>query len=490
MASLLDTLDRFNYTASSIRSLTSSQQDQSTPGPFTSAILNSSLEDILREADEAEYGLFTFVKDPSVILGDGHINQGRVGRKEFRGVTPLKPKRAADTNKDEEPEVYVEAALKYLDRFRAIKSMPHVHTHLESLIDRLNTVRDNVERLQTSIEDQSHSGRISPKSQIAEEERRISELKSRVLQLRKRPKHTSSSSVSDTPSSATSTPTSQPLRSKANSKPSSLTNVRVDKSDSLLDEELDMTGMDSMMSSIHQERPPLQKTRDPGVDDDGGEPTIVISKLPRESKPPASSPAATPLPPSRSHSQASTIDLQTPVQESKHGLNRVDPPSTKTKIRRTRITPEMERVSAKVWSVIPDLLVPGNNFGSPGNAPPKAKDTLTILQTIASQPIPDATSNASSPSTRSTLSSLLGIEIGPTGGTPHQIMTALVLLTLFTAPNHSMPLTDLKGLLASKNAAALGASASQVGTRALYGCVAKKLVKIDRGGGEQIVKFD
>jgi len=288
--------------------------------------------------------------------------------------------------------------------------------------------------------------------------------------------------------------------------------------------------MDSMMSPMNQERPPLQKTQDPGCNDDGrdydvnqrdaqdletnddeegsevGDPTIVVSKLPRNSKPSASSPAATPLPPSRPHSQASTRDLQTPIQENRHALNRADPPSTKTKVRRTRITPEMERVCTKMWNVIPDLLVPGNNFGSPGNAPPNAKDTLAILQTIASQPIPDATSNASSPSTRSTLSSLLGIEIGPTGGTPHQIMTALVLLTLFTAPNHSIPLTALKGRLTSKaaipspgpgagreakqSAAALGASASQVGTRALYGCVAKKLVKIDRGGGEQIVKFD
>lgn len=69
-----------------------------------------------------------------------------------------------------------------------------------------------------------------------------------------------------------------------------------------------------------------------------------------------------------------------------------------------------------------------------------------------------------------------------------------------------MSLTALKAHLASKtavpspgpnagreakqSAAAMGASAAQVGTRALFGCVAKKLVKIDRGGGEQIVKFD
>ena len=58
-----------------------------------------------------------------------------------------------------------------------------------------------------------------------------------------------------------------------------------------------------------------------------------------------------------------------------------------------------------------------------------------VLQTIATQPIPDPNSGVSSPSTRSTLSSLLGIEtFGPGAGTPHQIMTANVLLSLLTAP--------------------------------------------------------
>jgi hypothetical protein len=116
MTSLLDTLDRFNYTSSSIRSLTHSQPSRVDPGPFTAAILDLTLHDLLREADEAEYGLFTFVKEPSDASPDGLPPQGKVGRREFRGATPLKTKRVAGTNRDEEPEVYVEAALKYLNR--------------------------------------------------------------------------------------------------------------------------------------------------------------------------------------------------------------------------------------------------------------------------------------------------------------------------------------------------------------------------------------
>lgn len=122
MSSLLDTLDRFNNASSSIRSLASSQPPRTEPGPFTSAILQRTLHDLLREADESEYGVFTLVRDPSDTPQAGVIAQGKIGRREFRGATPLKAKRVprAGTNGEEEPEVYIEAAVKYLDRLYVI----------------------------------------------------------------------------------------------------------------------------------------------------------------------------------------------------------------------------------------------------------------------------------------------------------------------------------------------------------------------------------
>jgi hypothetical protein len=55
----------------------------------------------------------------------------------------------------------------------------------------------------------------------------------------------------------------------------------------------------------------------------------------------------------------------------------------------------------------------------------------------------------------------------------------MILALLAAAPtNYAVPLAKLK------------AEALDGSTRALYACVAKKLVKIDRGGGEQIVRFD
>jgi hypothetical protein len=58
-----------------------------------------------------------------------------------------------------------------------------------------------------------------------------------------------------------------------------------------------------------------------------------------------------------------------------------------------------------------------------------------------------------------------------------------------------MPFNKLKDVLATKikgddKSAATNLLGGQVTTRVLYACVAKKLVKIERGSGEQVVKFD
>lgn len=72
-----------------------------------------------------------------------------------------------------------------------------------------------------------------------------------------------------------------------------------------------------------------------------------------------------------------------------------------------------------------------------------------------------------------------------------QILTAHLLMMLLSAsPHYSMSLNKVKNNLAAKAKEGSASGAGQSTTRVLYGCVAKRLVKIDRGGGEQIVKFD
>lgn len=81
-----------------------------------------------------------------------------------------------------------------------------------------------------------------------------------------------------------------------------------------------------------------------------------------------------------------------------------------------------------------------------------------------------------SPSPNSPTSSISSTSSASADPTPHQVNTAQLLHALLTAPNHAMPLNQLKVVIG--------------GTRALYACVAKKLIRIDRGGGEQIVLFN
>jgi hypothetical protein len=70
--------------------------------------------------------------------------------------------------------------------------------------------------------------------------------------------------------------------------------------------------------------------------------------------------------------------------------------------------------------------------------------------------------------------------------TVQQIQTAQLLLGLLMAqPSCTLPMNRLKDIMTG-NAGATGVPH----TRALYACVAKRLVKIERGKGEQSVKFD
>ncbi|EEB97397.1 hypothetical protein MPER_03295, partial [Moniliophthora perniciosa FA553] len=159
---------------------------------------------------------------------------------------------------------------------------------------------------------------------------------------------------------------------------------------------------------------------------------------------------------------------------------------------KVKVNVEVERIVAKIWTT--DLIMPGHRLG---NKPPEAKATMYVfkdevftsftylrdsahLQTISS-----LTPTPASPST--TISSASGGNVPPS---PQQILIATLLLALLTSPHLSLPLNKVKEILSEK--ASTGGSAALVSShsRILYGCVAKRLLKIERGGGEQIVKFD
>ena len=94
------------------------------PGPFVHAVLHASLGDTIRDIDSSEIGLFTLVQPSQPVVPEAEPMNVEIARVEFLGATPLrKPPSSKHGNsgrgrtpREHEPEVYANAALKYLDR--------------------------------------------------------------------------------------------------------------------------------------------------------------------------------------------------------------------------------------------------------------------------------------------------------------------------------------------------------------------------------------
>ena len=119
--SLPDYIELVSSISKSIRTNVSEPDDYA-PGFYTNALLRTPLGDLIREADPSEAGLFTLV--PPSSYGAGSTEEGEepgsathVTRADLPSATPLKPRVGREIKAQEhEPEVYANAALKFLDR--------------------------------------------------------------------------------------------------------------------------------------------------------------------------------------------------------------------------------------------------------------------------------------------------------------------------------------------------------------------------------------
>ncbi|KAG6857265.1 hypothetical protein H0H87_007098 [Tephrocybe sp. NHM501043] len=445
MTSLSDQIDRLTRNARAIKS-TTAHAAASIDGPFTRAILSASLGDLIRDVDTSELGLFS--------LPDSQIT-----RAEFTGATPLKkaPPRRDDLpkKKDYEPET------------QAMEEPP-----LKSLID--------------------------------EEEERVRSLQARFNALQERKKNAMTSrsrqkvkSTLPRPETCTKPPPpSAPLEDSFWNTPTvSARTLRftdnIMDTESLLNEEDELGDISS--ASFTSPMPPLRNTRlsslvssdeslrfcptlptsphedthdEKGDDADAGEDDIiVVLKKPNQ-------------------------ESETPEQvssSSTHGLDPASAPDTaSTKWFKLTINSDVERFTARIWATIGDMIMPGHSFdksqSGTGNKPPRAKETIAHLQSLSTlSPSP------TSPSVSSVSSASAAHPAPPTS---QQILTAHMLLALLmNPPQYSLPLNKVKELMAAK-ASIAGSTMATGTTRIIYTCVAKRLVKIDRSGGEQILKFD
>ncbi|KAF7376034.1 hypothetical protein MSAN_00018200 [Mycena sanguinolenta] len=472
---MLQSLDRLARTTQAIRDTASCSLP---PSPFTRAVLETSLGDLVREIEPAELGLFT----------------PQLARVEFHGPAPRK-------NKKQDPEVYAQAAYTYIDRYSSIRPMPRAYAQVVGILDQLAETRENISTLTDTL-DQIQPSELQPL--IEQEEQRVHDLQARLADLKQRKEAVSIQPkprkrlLRQKPAPAPETP-STPVQSSSKLDETFYTPAAAARTlrftdNLLMDEQVDLADVsitspvaprmqarssvvDEFKEEIGGEEVVEQSTGESVDEPPDDDPTVVLPKpavIPR----PVSAPAS-PVPPAPTPA--------TPVQTPKKG--------------KVRVNTEVERIVAKIWSSAGDLIMPGHRFDTSGTGngskPPLAKETmhafplhillpLMFLYSAHLQTIAALTPTPASPST--TISSLTAP--APTAPTPQQILTAHLLLSLLnTGPQFSMPLNKVKESLAAKASTSGGAGnvlGGQSTTRVLYGCVAKRLVKIERGAGEQI----
>ncbi|KAI0823620.1 hypothetical protein BC628DRAFT_1420665 [Trametes gibbosa] len=538
MASLADHVDRISTIAHSIRAAASPLGQSAIPGPFTRAILDTPLGDLIRDIDPSEIGLFTLVQAPQPALIEVETANVEIARVEFLGATPLrKPPSSRNAKLDgvrpreHDPEVYANAALKYLDRYQSIRPMPRASEQAVHMLDRLEEVRASIHALSEQLKQHSNADStappLSPKSTVQQEERQIEELQSHIQYLKQRKEELAKKKARaplrakrepKTPVPVTTaSPPDEPEDAFWNT-PGAAGRTLHFTGDSLLDEEIDINDVSAAsfgtptipqnktvdrapgrdFSSRHASERSQNAKSDPpegddeedevesaleddddGVIDETAEPTVVLSKAPLYHAPEAS--RTTSPPESEGALPAKDLHTATPTPGATH----------RSKV---KVTTELERVVEKVWATVGEIIMPGHPFDALGKSmnkskPPRAKETITYLQELSMHsPTP------TSPSASSFSSFSGAVPSGPGAApTAQQILTAHMLVALLSTPGYALTLRVLKETLAEK-AAGIGASSGVLGgsavTKPVYGCVAKRLLKIERGAGEQVVKFD
>ncbi|GLB37232.1 hypothetical protein LshimejAT787_0402830 [Lyophyllum shimeji] len=481
MASLSDQIDRLSRHTRAIKSTAAATaptaDNASVAGPFTRAVLFTPLGDLIRDIDPSELGLFS--------LPSSGASPAEITRAEFSGATPLRkhPPRRDDApkSKEIEPEIYVQAALKCIDRYHAIRPMPRAYSQATAILESLTLVRERIQTLTQTLQ-QAQSVEGPPlKSLIDEEEKRVQDLQTRLAELQERKKSAiilpinakpkKSAHVRPKPKPTAPPPPSSPQEDNFWNAPAAAART-LHFSDNLIDEQVDLGDVTTtlFMSPIPAGNPRLtpadlptdeshtQVSTAPTNDcqvveeddqDEEDEPrgeeeqTVVLRKPPPETGTPEPRPASPP--------ELSMQGTPTPASSE-------TPSARQAKV---KVNTEVERITARIWTTIGDMIMPGHPFNTSGrdvgSKPPRAKETIAHLETLS-----DLSPSPASPSASSASSASAGV---PTTPTSQQILTAHLLLSLLSNPPHfSLPLNKAKDLLAAK----AGAGAVAQGTTRIF----------------------
>lgn len=122
MTSLTDLIERLNQTTKLIKSSANAIDSARHSGPFSRSVLSTPLGDLIRDIDPSELGLFTLLPPPPPAAPHHNSQAPEIARVEVVSATPLRKHPAAQRRdvfaepKKPPPEVFAEAALKYIDR--------------------------------------------------------------------------------------------------------------------------------------------------------------------------------------------------------------------------------------------------------------------------------------------------------------------------------------------------------------------------------------
>ncbi|KAF5325704.1 hypothetical protein D9611_000161 [Ephemerocybe angulata] len=488
MAALLsDQIDRLNQRTRAIKAVASqtAHTDRPTPisRPFTHAVLNAQIGQLIRDVDSTELGLFTLSKRPSA---DVNTHEGHLKRVEFVGATPLKKQTARREEKVQElaPEVHAQSALKLLHRYRTVRPMPRASKQLSDIMNRLQGARERVSRLEQALKVQEKDQQqadpvLSGKSNLKSEEETIRQLHSRLEELNERKRELlARRAPKPKPAPAKVVKPrrpSSPLENKFLGTPGEASRT-LKFSSNLLDEEVDFNGLNDASFSMptpQKELLPVASSLNFSTSN-ASTGDIAIPSTPSFEEAEEAAPIAPPEPVQRIRQPSpipSTPPRTTPAPEEEAG--RPTPRSSKDGL---RINAEVERITSKIAAVYGELL-----SHESGKKPTTAKETISSLRGVSSMtPILESPSQSSVTTANSH------------GPSAQEILTAYLLIEVLSSPGHAMPLNKLKDSLTTK-AKTSGLTVGALGqnpTRILYGCVGKRLIKIDRSGGEQLVKFD
>lgn len=206
---------------------------------------------------------------------------------------------------------------------------------------------------------------------------------------------------------------------------------------------------------------PLDKEGDGGNRFDGG--TVSVGSIPKWTESPRPDLSLDPV---QQKKVSCEVDIQNMINDSKQIID-----------------VEVEMFVARIWATVGDTIMPGHSYdihgSGVGRKPPQAKETISFLRALSSP----------SPSPSTVHPSLTEVPSSQQSLTAH-----LLLCLLQSSPRFAIPFNEVKNLLTLKAGEVSDGKgvvdAGQNTTRILYGCVAKRLIKIERGKGEQIVKFD